>query len=252
MPPERPPNPNPPEEDDRAVAEMLLNAYAQGLFPMAEPGGEIYLFDPDPRGVIPLDRPVNGGGLRVPRSLRQRVRSGRFAITTDRAFSDVIRACATPRPGEPDGSWIDGRIIAMYEALHRLGFAHSVEAWLMPDPRGAPGSSPVGRASRLPDPPTLVGGLYGVHLRGLFAGESMFSRPDLGGTDASKVCLVHLWRHLRARGFTLLDTQFTTPHLERLGVVEISREAYHSQLKQAMDRATSWEPFALGLTENWG
>lgn len=204
-------------------ARTILDLYARGLFPMAEPGGEIYLYDPDPRAIIPLDN----GGLRVPRSLRQRVRSGRFTITTDRAFGRVIRACAAPRDDQPEGTWIDERIIAIYEDLHAAGHAHSVEAWLG-------GAAPDAR---------LVGGLYGVHLGGLFAGESMFSRPDLGGTDASKVCLVHLWHHIRGRGFTLLDAQFINPHLVRLGAVEISRGEYLRRLGRASGKRTDWLPF---------
>ncbi|MFI4898155.1 MAG: leucyl/phenylalanyl-tRNA--protein transferase [Phycisphaerales bacterium JB059] len=205
---------------DRAC-RTLLEAYAVGLFPMGEPGGALHWFDPDPRGVIPLEP----GGLRVSRSLRQRVRSGRFEVTSDEAFGEVIRACAAPRPGRDGGeTWIDERIIALFDALHDRGHAHSVEAWV----RSASG----GR--------TLVGGLYGVHLRGLFAGESMFSRPEQGGTDASKVCLVHLVAHLRERGFTLLDTQFQNDHLRRLGCVEIPRETYRRRLEAAMSAETDW------------
>lgn len=245
-----PPSPDP---DKNQIVEALLDAYAHGVFPMAEPRaggrpGEIYWFDPDPRGIIPLD----DGALRVSRSLRASLRSGRFTITTDRAFGEVIRACAAPREGEPQ-TWIDDRIIHAYEALHEAGHAHSVEAWLTPQARrdaapNEPDAQAKDHAAGLArdegaGSPTLVGGLYGVHLRGLFAGESMFSRPDLGGTDASKVCLVHLWNHLRARGFTLLDTQFTTPHLESLGGVEISREEYRERLARAMECETSWIPF---------
>lgn len=230
------------------ILGTILGLYAQGQFPMAHPDGAIYLYDPDPRGIIPLD----DGALRVTRSLRQRVRSGRFRITTDQAFGEVIRACAEPRPAPADDdeaeasgaeaseaedcTWINEDIIQIYEALHHAGHAHSIEAWLDP-----PGDEASDHSTAKP---TLVGGLYGVHLQGLFAGESMFSRPSLGGTDASKVCLVHLWHHLRARGFTLLDTQFTTPHLERLGAIEISREAYKERLTGALAFETTWEPFS--------
>lgn len=224
------------------IITTILGVYAEGQFPMAHPDGAIYLYDPDPRGIIPLD----DGALRVSRSLRQRVKSGRFRITTDRAFGEVIRACAEPRPipadeDEADASeaedctWISEDLIQIYEALHRAGHAHSIEAWL-----DVPGDEASDHSTVKP---TLVGGLYGVHLQGLFAGESMFSRPSLGGTDASKVCLVHLWHHLRARGFTLLDTQFTTPHLERLGAIEIGREEYKERLIRARAIETTWEPF---------
>ncbi len=219
----RPPDQNQdqnPDSLDRAC-RGLCEAYSDGVFPMCEPGGEVYWYDPDPRGVIPL----TPGGVRVSRSLRQRVRSGVFEITTNRAFERVIRACAQARPGRDGGeSWIDERIIALYCAMHARGHAHSVEAWRT----GGDGSR------------VLVGGLYGVHLGGLFAGESMFSRPQLGGTDASKVCLVHLVAHLRAAGFTLLDTQFHNDHLARLGCVEIPRDEYRRRLGEALARQAAW------------
>lgn len=212
---------------ERQLVDTLLSAYGEGIFPMSEPGGGMFWYDPDPRGVIPLD----DGALRISRSLRRSLRNPRLRITTDRAFEAVIRACAEAREGQA-GSWIDGRIVHAYEALHRCGHAHSVEAWLTADDEGGDGG-------------VLVGGLYGVHLRGLFAGESMFSRPGLGGTDASKVCLVHLWRHLRARGFVLLDTQFLTPHLASLGGVEIPRADYRRRLGGAMGVETAWTPFEV-------
>lgn len=167
--------------------------------------------------------------FRVPRSLAQRVRSGRFKITTDTAFEAVIDACSKPRPTPVGESWIDDRIKYAYTQLHRAGYAHSVEAWV-----------------HTPERPRLVGGLYGVAIGGLFAGESMFSRPAIGGTDASKVCLVHLVGHLRARGFVLLDTQFVNPHLEQFNCVEISRSAYHDQLRRALESRCEWLPFECG------
>lgn len=188
-------------------------------------GDGIAWYDPDPRGIIHLD----SDGLIVSRSLRQRVRNQRFRVTTDTAFSEVIRACAHPRGDE--GEWIDARIIDAYERLFAAGHAHSIEAWL----DCTDGTT------------VLVGGLYGVHLRGLFAGESMFSRPRLGGTDASKVCLVHLWHHLCARGFTLLDTQFTNEHIASLGGVEIPREAYHQKLGAALQISTAWGELAVPM-----
>lgn len=232
--PEEPNNASTPTwgPDQDPVVDGLLAAYAEGVFPMAEPGGDVYWYDPDPRGIIPLDDPVNGGGLRVSRSLRATIRSGRFRVTSDTAFKSVVRACGARRTGQSgDESWIDDRIVGAYTRLFEAGHAHSVEAWL--DDTGEGDGDPL-----------LVGGLYGVHLRGLFAGESMFSRPDLGGTDASKVCLVALYSHLRARGFTLLDTQFMTDHLRSLGGVEISRRAYRDRLARALAVETAWGSFS--------
>jgi leucyl/phenylalanyl-tRNA---protein transferase len=176
-------------------ANVLVSAYASGWFPMAV-GHEIQWFSPDPRGIIPLDR------VHVPKRLARVVRKGTFRIEINRAFVEVMRACAA-EDREPDdpGTWISDEIIASYTALHQRGFAHSIEAW---------------REDR------LVGGLYGVALRGAFFGESMFFRE----TDASKVALVALVERLRCRGYALLDTQWTTPHLEQFGAVEIRRAEY--------------------------
>lgn len=200
---------------------MLRWAYANAIFPMADPlSGQIEWFSPDPRGIIPLD------AFHVPKNLAREVRRQRFDIRADTAFKRVMRACATPRSSD-NLSWIDHRIIDAYVQLHHEGNAHSIEAWL--DDR-------------------LVGGLYGVHLGGAFFGESMFTRPDLGGTNASKICLVHLVHWLRARGFTLLDTQFWNEHLDQFGCIEISREAYLERLEQAMHQPAVWGTFeAIGL-----
>jgi leucyl/phenylalanyl-tRNA--protein transferase len=182
--------------------DVLLRAYARGIFPMAHPDGEVYWYAPDPRAILPLD------GLHVSTSLKRALRSGRFEVRVDSAFVQVMRACAEARPGR-ETTWISEELVDAYTRLHRLGFAHSVEAW---------------RDGR------LAGGLYGVTLRGLFAGESMFSRER----DASKVALVHLAHRLRARGFTLLDTQFLTPHLQRLGAIEIPAAVYQQLLAEAL------------------
>jgi leucyl/phenylalanyl-tRNA--protein transferase len=195
------------------TAELLLRAYANGIFPMVDGRtSEVQWFSPDPRAILPLD------GFHVPRSLARVVRAARFEVRTDTRFEGVMRACAQPRPDREE-TWIDERLIGAYGELHLGGFAHSVEAWL----GGA-----------------LVGGLYGVHLGGAFFGESMFSRPEAGGTDASKVCLVHLVELLRARDFALLDTQFATRHLERFGCVEVRRAAYLDLLGDALQRDASW------------
>jgi leucyl/phenylalanyl-tRNA--protein transferase len=186
----------------------LLAAYRSGLFPMPLQAGSVEVvawWSPDPRGVLPLD------GLRVTRSLRRSQR--RYSVRFDTAFDDVIAACAnSARPG----GWITAEISTAYRELHRLGWAHSVEAW-----------SDDGR---------LVGGLYGVCVGGLFAGESMFHTE----TDASKVALVGLVERLRAGGGRLLDVQWSTPHLESLGVVEITRGDYLQQLVRAVVLPDAW------------
>ncbi len=193
--------------------ELLLSAYLQGIFPMADPDtGEVNWFCPERRGVIPLD------AFHVPFNLKRAVRKGSFEVTSDQAFEEVIRLCATDRSSS-NRSWISDALIEAYIQLHERGYAHSVEARLE------------GR---------LVGGLYGVHIGGAFFGESMFSRPDYGGTNASKVCLVHLVEHMRRRGFTLLDTQFVNPHLEQFGCIEISHKDYLRRLEEAVAMDVTW------------
>ncbi|MHB1049579.1 MAG: leucyl/phenylalanyl-tRNA--protein transferase [Bacteroidota bacterium] len=182
-------------------SEFLLNAYCQGLFPMADgKEGEIHWFSPDRRGIIPLD------GLIVSRSLRQSIRKRTFELRINTAFESVIRAC-----GAREDVWISETIVQSYLRLHVMGFAHSVECWSKDE---------------------LAGGLYGVAINGAFFGESMFSRR----TDASKVALVHLVERLRTRGYLLLDTQFVTPHLATLGCREISKQEYHIRLNTALQK----------------
>jgi leucyl/phenylalanyl-tRNA--protein transferase len=185
-------------------SDLLLSAYASGWFPMAGEDGEIRWYSPDPRGVIPLEE------FHVPSRLARVVRRGAFRIAVDTAFRDVIHACAdAKRDPEDPGSWISGEIVESYLALHQVGVAHSVEAW---------------QGDR------LVGGLYGVALGGAFFGESMFHRA----TDASKVALVALVTRLRERGFVLLDTQWTTEHLEQFGAIEIPRREYLRRLEASV------------------
>lgn len=186
----------------KLTPELLLSAYARGMFPMAHEDGAIYWYSPDPRAILPLDR------FHVPQSLRRVIHRGRFDVRFNTAFEAVISACAAAAPGREE-TWISHEIIDAYVRLHELGFAHSVECWL--DGR-------------------LAGGLYGVSLRGLFAGESMFSRV----TDASKVALYFLVQRLRERGYLLLDTQFLTEHLQRFGAVEISADSYQALLAEAL------------------
>ena len=186
---------------------------------------------PNRRALIPLD-----DSFRVSRSLRARVRQGKFIIRCDSAFEQVIRACAEPGPGRTE-TWINDDIIAWYTLLHRAGHAHSIEAYLAPD-------SP----SHACDAPfTLVGGLYGVTLGAAFCGESMFSRPSLGGTDASKVCLVHLVHHLRRAGFRLLDAQIQNAHTDQFGAVQVARIKYLKLLSQARAISTAWPEFDPSL-----
>jgi leucyl/phenylalanyl-tRNA--protein transferase len=184
--------------------EVLLRAYACGIFPMAESADDPTLFwvEPEQRGVIPLD------GFHISTRLARTVRSDRFTVTVNRAFAEVIDGCAAPRMGR-ENTWINRRIRNLYIALHKLGHCHSVEAW---------------------EGDQLVGGLYGVSLGGAFFGESMFHRER----DASKVALVHLVARLIAGGFVLLDTQFVTEHLRTFGAVEVPRRRYRTELDVAL------------------
>lgn len=205
-----------PEQPD--PVPLLLRAWSQGLFPMADGRrGRVAFYEADPRSVLPL----TDGGLRVPRSLRSLVRSGRFEIRSDTAFGQVIRACADQPRG---GCWINDWIIEAYDRLHAAGYAHSVEAY---------------RDDR------LAGGLYGVHIGGVFFGESMFTGGGAGNADAgaSKVCLVHLWHHLRRRGFTMLDTQFANDHMRQFGIVEHRLSAFRPMLAAALAAPSVWGPF---------
>ena len=180
---------------------------------MVDPqSGRVEWYSPDPRAVIPLDR------FHVPKSLARALRKNPFALASDSAFEAVMRCCAEARSDRRE-TWIDERLIEAYVELFRLGLAHSVEAWRDGE---------------------LVGGLYGVALGGAFFGESMFSRPERGGTDASKICLVELVARLRAGRFSLLDTQFRTPHLERFGCVELPRAEYLERLELALARRARW------------
>lgn len=186
-------------------ASDLLECYARGVFPMADAreDARVFLIDPERRGVIPLDR------FHVSRRLARTVRGDPFEVRLDTAFHRVVLECAASGPGRTE-TWINRPIEALYLQLHEAGHAHSVECWLDGD---------------------LVGGLYGVSLRGAFFGESMFSRRR----DASKVALVHLVARLIAGGFRLLDAQFMTEHLSQFGAEEIARTAYHRRLGQALE-----------------
>ena len=185
--------------------QTLLNAYCQGYFPMADPDdGNIYWYDPDPRTILPLE------SFHIPRRLERTVKQKKFEIRTDTAFVRVMERCGEPRKNQPR-TWINEELVELYTTLHHYGFAHSVETWLDDE---------------------LVGGVYGVSVGGLFAGESMFSRAR----DASKVALVALVDVLKRNGYVLFDVQFTNDHLKQFGVVEIPRSHYKIRLEEALER----------------
>lgn len=188
--------------DPALTPEILLHAYASGVFPMAEHRGDDQVFwvDPQRRGVIPLDH------FHISRSLARTIRANQFRVTTDLAFGQVVTCCAD-RPE----TWINATIFSLYNQLHKQGHAHSLEVW---------------------EAGILVGGVYGVTRGAAFFGESMFSTR----TDASKLALAFLVDRLRIGGFTLFDTQFLTPHLASLGAVEISRADYRKRLRAALSQ----------------
>jgi leucyl/phenylalanyl-tRNA--protein transferase len=194
--------------------QILLRAYAAGIFPMAESAEDnaLYWVEPEERGIIPLD------GLRVSQSLRKAVRRRLFDVRIDTDFPAVIAACAEQTDNRKS-TWINRRIMSLYTQLHRLGCCHSVECW---------------------QDGKLAGGLYGVRIGAVFFGESMFSRR----TDASKVALVHLVARLNAGGFKLLDAQFMNPHLERLGAVAIPKSQYHTLMEPLLDLDADFFAFA--------
>ena len=194
--------------------EIVLSAYATGVFPMAESAETPSLFwvDPERRGVLPLET------FHIPKRLARTVRQDRFTVRINKAFEATIRGCANSTEMRPS-TWINQKIVDLFTDLHRRGAAHSVECWIGND---------------------LVGGLYGVSMGGAFFGESMFSAEK----DASKVALVHLVARLKAGGFKLLDTQFVTAHLARFGAVEVTRTAYHRLLGQALSISGNFEALA--------
>jgi leucyl/phenylalanyl-tRNA--protein transferase len=208
--------------DDTALEitpEVLLKAYAVGIFPMAESADDpgLYWIEPEARGIIPLD------AFHLPRRLARVVRAERFELRIDTDFAGVIAGCAGETQTRPK-TWINARIRRLYGELFEMGACHTVEAW---------------RDGK------LAGGLYGVSLGAAFFGESMFSRES----DASKVALVHLAARLKAGGYTLLDTQFTTPHLRRFGAVEVDRQAYQALLDAALRRNGDFYFFGGGTSD---
>lgn len=195
----------------------LLRAYADGVFPWFNEGDPILWWSPDPRGVIELhsDTGTSGyGGLHVSRRLARTLRPGKFRVTVNHCFADVMRACGECRP---EGTWVTSDMLAGYSELHRLGHAHSLETWVKAEEEG-------------PDVWELAGGTYGVSVGGLFAAESMFYRV----TDGSKVALAALVARLRERGFALLDVQMATEHTTSMGATEVPRRDYLKRLRRAI------------------
>jgi len=188
----------------KLTPQIILRAYAAGIFPMAENRNDTDVFwvDPEMRGVLPLD------GLHISRSLKKKIRQNRFEIRYNTSFHEVIKNCAGTNKTRQE-TWINGKIIGLYTQLFQMGYSHTVECW---------------------QDEKLVGGLYGISLKGAFFGESMFSHKS----DASKIALVHLIARLIEDRFSLLDTQFTTSHLLSLGAIEISRKDYLHQLEKAL------------------
>lgn len=196
----------------RIPVDLLLRAYASGVFPMAESADdpEIFWVRPDERGIIPLDK------FHVPKSLAKKIRQGLFEVRFDTDFAGVLDGCAEAKEGRTS-TWINEPIREAYTALFERGNCHTVETWVDGE---------------------LVGGLYGVSLGRVFFGESMFSRA----TDASKVALVHLVERLKERGFVLLDTQFTTDHLKRFGAIDVPRREYEQMLEEALSDTVRFKP----------
>lgn len=233
--------------DDQLVA-AFMNMYAQGAFPMAEPPSirergkararepEVHWYRPDPRAILPLQ----DGALRVWDGLARARKKRAFVFTADACFDRVIRACAEPGAGRggPGETWLSPALIECYLTLHRHQRAHSIEAWLLSGESADPGRG--GFVAEVPETATLVGGIYGVSIGAAFFAESMFSRPALGGSNASSLCLVHLWHHLRARGYTLLDVQISNHHTAQFGVTEIAASAYQERLEEAIARPCAW------------
>ena len=188
------------------TAQILLQAYASGIFPMAESSDnhELFWLDPQHRGIFELDK------FHISHSLARRIKQGAFEIKVNTAFMDVVAGCA-----DREETWINAPLLRLYDELHQTGYAHCLEVW---------------------QDNQLVGGVYGLAIGGAFFGESMFSRR----TDASKIALAYLVDRLRLGGFCLFDTQFITPHLASLGAVEIPRSVYHSRLEQAIKQSADF------------
>ncbi len=205
---------------------LLLRAYSEGVFPWFSEGDPVLWWSPDPRAIIELD------GLHISRRLARTIRSGKFRVTFDRQFEAVMRACGETRP---EGTWVTDEMIAAYSRLNREGHAHSVEVWHPVEEAAGTAALPGWQLAEAAGPAALpgwqlAGGIYGVAIGGLFAGESMFHTV----TDASKVALAALVEHLKKQGYVLFDVQMKTEHTERMGAVEITRDSYLARLHDAV------------------
>ncbi|MEI7656559.1 MAG: leucyl/phenylalanyl-tRNA--protein transferase [Phycisphaerae bacterium] len=219
-----------PEPVDSELLANALALYRRGWFPMGDADGEVTWYRSRRRGIVPLDERFHVG-----RTLSRRLRKRPFVLLTDTAFGEVIRECANvPRAGET-GTWLHPEIISLFDLFHRGGHAHSVEAWI---------DEPGGEKR-------LVGGVYGVAIGGVFCAESMYCRPDLGGSDAGKIALVELVGLLRRVGFSVLDAQIINEHTERFGAYEISDAAYRTLLERHAGRQPPPWPSPGPATGGW-
>lgn len=217
---------------EKLTPQVLVNAYAQGYFPMQDPESKrINWYSADPRGILPLQ------DFRCPKSLARRYRSNRFVITSNLCFNRVMQDCSLV-PRKTGANWIAPEMIQAYSQLHRLGLAHSIEAWLPADTALPIHQHDIAHTQQLGSlpPHTLVGGLYGVHLGAIFFGESMFHRA----TDASRVCLVHLVEHLKKQAFSLLEIQAVNEHTAQFGAQSIPAAQYLKLLKHGLQRHATW------------
>lgn len=240
---------------EQQIVDAFVQMYSLGAFPMAEPLSvrqrgrgrgtarpAIHWYSPDPRAVLPLE----DGALRVWGGLRRAERRRRFVFTADHCFRRVIESCAEPGPrrGGPGETWLCDELVECYTLLHSRGKAHSLEAWLPATPDASTGGSFVATP---PEGATLIGGIYGVCLGAAFFAESMFSRPEQGGSDSSSLCLVHLWCHLRRCGYELLDVQIANHHTLQFGVKPIAGDEYLRRLAIAIAKPDAWTAPAVGV-----
>jgi leucyl/phenylalanyl-tRNA--protein transferase len=251
--------PKPPsskEEHAQRVVDIFLKAYAHGAFPMADPpplglpssAHTINWYCPDPRAIFPL----SDNAFHIPDGLKRPIKRCPFVFTSDLCFTNVLRACAEPTPARPD-TWLDDTLIACYSILYERAHAHSIEAWLPPSshtssPTQKTADDPTPRVTEPPPGSTLVGGIYGVSIGAAFFAESMFCRPDIGGSHSSNLALLTLWHHLRRCNYQVLDVQIANHHTVRFGVTSIPQSDYLSRLAFALAAPDAWRPLASDNT----